>query len=219
MPSLDELDLSKWKGIRPISQMVYTALRECILSGTLSPENVLTELGVSKSFGVSRTPVREALRRLENERFLQNTSHRGLVVQDIRLTEAVSLYDVSIVLESYAARLAAENCTTQQLDVLRLLSEDPDSEAGTAAVLDINYRFHTMVAEASGNCYVKDYVRDIRDRMRLLQTALASAHYGDDIPTHRQVFDAISHKDAALAGELMSRHISAARAHFLQNQY
>ncbi len=222
MANLEELNFTGWENIRPISEMVYQALKSNILSGALIPGTYLTEISVSNAFGVSRTPVREALRRLENEKYLQTIPRKGVVVQNIRTTDAIALYDISFVLESYAAKLAASNITTQQLELLEALASQeqlPRTEGNSNNVehsrLEENYDFHTLIASASGNNYLLDYILQIREKMKLLQTANTSLQGHTRAPSHHQIFEAIRDGNGEVASILMGQHIQEAKARFL----
>lgn len=223
MPSLDKLNLEPWAHIRPAGEKVYQALKSNILSGEIPSGTYLTEVSVSAVFLVSRTPVREALRRLENEKLIQNVPRKGLLVQNIRKTDAIALYDIAMVLESYAAELAAYNITTQQLELLQVLAnqeQNPRTESEENADdqrLKENYDFHTLIAYASGNSYLVEYILQIRDRMKLLHTANTSSSASQDAPSHIKIYQAIQEGNGEIASILMKQHIQKAKERFLRN--
>lgn len=223
MPILDELNLTPWEHIRPASEKVYQALKNNILSGAIPSGTYLTEVSVSTAFHLSRTPVREALRRLENEKLIQNMPRKGLLVQNIRKTDAIALYDLAMLLESYAAELAASNITTQQLELLQILANQeqiPQSgseENVEEQRLKENYDFHTLIAYASGNSYLVEYILQIRDRMKLLHTADTSSSAPQNAPSHIRIYRAIQEGNGEIASILMKQHIHKAKEKFLRN--
>lgn len=222
MSTLCDLDFSPWEHVRPISEMVYQALKSNILSGAIPPGTYLTEVSVSAVFHVSRTPVREALRHLENEKLIRNVPRKGLLVQNIRKTDAIALYDVAMVLESYAAELAASNITTQQLELLQVLADQEQlpRDALESSVddprLKENYDFHTLIAYASGNSYLMEYILQIREKMKLLHTAKTASAGHRNAPSHIKIYQAIQEGNGEIAGILMKQHIQEAKERFLQ---
>lgn len=223
MSNLNDLDFSPWEHIRPISEMVYQALKSNILSGAIPADTYLTELAVSAVFHVSRTPVREALRHLENEKLIQNVPRKGLLVQNIRKTDGIALFDVAMVLESYAAQLAASNITTQQLELLQVLADQeqhkrdvPENNVDDPH-LKANSDFHALIASASGNSYLMEYILEVREKMKLLHTAQTTSAVHQTAPSHIKIYQAIQEGNGEIAGILMKQHIQEAKERFLHN--
>ena len=109
MSALSKLTLAPYQHLSPISEQVYTALKEAVLSGALPAGEHFTDTLVASHFSISRTPAREGLLRLEREGFLSSVSRKGFVVPDVRAQDARELYTVALALEPAAVRLMEES--------------------------------------------------------------------------------------------------------------
>lgn len=150
-------DSLKRTSVRTTSEDVYEAVRRAIMDGSLRPGERIVEERVGQALGVSRTPVREALMRLERENLIARSS-RGMVVRSFSAAEVYDIYDLRAQVESYAARLATERLTDYGLHDLRgihqemlaeLASGSPDDHGWTMRLAQINQSFHLAVVEAA----------------------------------------------------------------------
>lgn len=203
---------------RPVSfsEHVCRVLREDIVSGALPAGSRLTEASVMERTGVSRTPVREGLRRLEGEGLVITYRSRGTFVT-YRLTaeEALLVYDVRMVLEPHLTRLAAERMTPEMLVSLRALLDGFDASqdaSGPREAGQIDAEFHLTIYEASGS----ELLNVLRGYWSRIQLELSERVYNTEVPRrffreHRDILEALEHGDAALAGERMAAHIEHGR--------
>jgi len=153
----------------PNSERVYRALRDQILTGALAPLTRLVELQVAQQFAVSRTPVREALKRLIAEGLVVDHALRGMVVRDVDPTEVEDIYIIREVLDGLAARLAASRATPTDLTRLHLLMELMEESAAAQrweAVVQINIKFHEVLYSAAGNDRLALIGRSLQDAVR-----------------------------------------------------
>lgn len=184
------------------------------MSGEMLPGAPLVELALAERCGVSRTPVREALLRLEQDG-LVTRSDQGLTVRESSPEEILDIYDTRIVLEVRAAAVAAERRNSHDLMAMRRLSEkfsrcNPE-EPG--ALVESNREFHRAIWRASHN----DSLVDLLERLNLLlgrypATTLAfPGRFKTASREHKKLLDAIETRDQEEAAEVAARHFSAAR--------
>jgi DNA-binding GntR family transcriptional regulator len=198
------------KGLTP-----YERIKHGILDGTFAPGAMLIEMAVAEWCGVSRTPVREALSRLEQDGMVVRTD-RGMVVRDRTPDEILDLYDTRISLEVTAGRFAALRRT--QMDQVRLeralvAAEELGENAPPEDLAAANRVFHRAVWLASHN----QAVLDLLDRVNLhlmrypMTTLTAPGRWPEALAEHRELLDAIIAGDQARAGSVSERHFTAAR--------
>lgn len=198
---------------------IYAALRAEILDGTLSPGTSAREVALASRFGVSRTPVREALRRLEHDRLLV-AGPRGLVVRAIDTDEVIQIYDVRILLEGEAAFQAASSRTTADVVRLEGLLDRDRSLSGPEDALRArtNMEFHETIWAAAHNAVLDDLMH--RLTVHLVRTPhstlSATGRWEEALGEHAAILDAIRDRDGDLARELASAHMARAREIRLQ---
>lgn len=194
---------------------VFQRIREDILNGRYKENDELRENTIGKELGVSRTPVREALRQLELEGLVTIIPNRGAYVTGISHKDIWDIYKIRSMMEGLCARWATEHITEEQLDELEeaiLLSEfQMKKESGFNAeqVAALDGRFHAILYEASGSrilCHV------LTDFHNYVQAARKSSIVSEDrarksIREHRQILRAIRDRDAEMAEQLANEHI------------
>ena len=189
---------------------VYEQLREAIQGGRVRCRERIREEDVAKSLGVSRTPVREALRRLQQRGLLQMAGGRGLVVAELDRPQALELYAIREVLEGSAARFAAQHATEVEIDNLRRLHDAfVAAEGDSRQMAIINRKFHDAIYEAAHNRYLNQLLTELHDAMALLQDTLfarKSRPQAVDVE-HRRIIAAIAARDPEAAEEAGREHI------------
>jgi DNA-binding GntR family transcriptional regulator len=196
------------------AQAVYADLRGQILSGDLPPGTPLREIALAERFGVSRTPVREALRRLQQDRLLA-PGVRGMQVRSIEPHEVVQVYDMRVLLEAEAAGQAAHS--RGDADLMRLeglLARDRDLvDPDDATRTRTNLEFHSAIWQATHN----PVLLDLLDRLsiHLVHAPRSTLSVGDRWATalgeHAQLVAALRERDERAAREIAGRHMSTAR--------
>lgn len=200
---------------------VFHKIRGDILNGKYKENDELRENTIGKELGVSRTPVREALRQLELEGLVTIIPNRGAYVTGISHKDIWDIYVIRSMLEGLCARWAVEHITDAQLDELEetiLLSEfQMKKESGFSAeqVTALDGRFHSILYEASGSRILRHVLADFHNYVR---TARRSSVVSEDrarksIREHRQILRAIRDRDAEMAEQLANEHIM----HVMQN--
>ena len=202
----------------PDGERVYRAIKEAILSEELPPDSRLVELSLASHLGVSRTPVREALKRLTAEGLAVIDPPRGMVVKPIGEQEMEEIYAVREVLDGLAARLAAQRISDEDLARLRGLTEVMSravEEGGRAALVQANIRFHEIIFQAAGNERLLQMGRNLTDSVRRSSsTAFRSLERDIDVlQEHSELVTALEQRDAAAAERLAREHMVKARSY------
>lgn len=204
-----------------LGSRVFQKIRDNILNGTYKENDELRETAIGKELGVSRTPVREALRQLELEGLVTIVPNRGAYVSGISHKDIWDIYKIRSMLEGLCARWAAEHITEEQLDQLEeslLLSEfqmKKESGFSTEQVAALDGRFHAVLYEASGSRMLKHVLTDFHNYVqRARKSSIVSEERArKSIREHRQILRAIKDRDAEMAEQLANEHI----IHVMQN--
>lgn len=196
------------------AELVYRSLRDGIQNGLIKQGERVREEEVAQSLGVSRTPVREALRRLEERGLLEVAPGRGLVVVELTGQRVTELYAVREVLEGTAARFAAQHAAPSEIDTLRRLIEELRQARGDQQkAARINRAFHQGIYDAAHNRYLVQPLNELHDAMSLLPGTTYSAvgRLESSCEEHVAIVSAIARRDAAAAEEAARRHIREAQ--------
>lgn len=201
-----------------LQEQAYQALRQAILSGELKAGDRLVETQLANRLQVSRTPIREAIRLLHHENLAAVDENGVLRVARISAGDAIQLYDCRIVLESLSARGACQNATAEQIAALKqvvlqseqLPQHSPDSES---QLLDLDCRFHRLLAQSSGNPWLVSLLEQVFDKMLLLR--LQTTHHNPQVMEirveHRRIVDAIVQGSEEKAVEAIEGHLVASK--------
>jgi DNA-binding GntR family transcriptional regulator len=191
----------------------YTLILEAIEAGSFKPGDRLVEAELADRFGVSRTPVREALQRLETQSMVTRDG-RSLIVASLDYNELSELYAVRTELEGLAARLAARHATEEEITVLRsMVAEDRALLGRDPRLLSrANKRFHKQIHLASHNRFLVQQLDLVHRSMALMATTSLAAE-GRDGPAlmeHEKIVAAIEARDGDAAYAALKAHISKA---------
>ncbi len=190
----------------------YQMILQAIDSGVYRPGDRLVESELAERFGVSRTPIREALQRLETQSLLARDG-RSLIVASLDHNDMAELYMVRAELEALAARLAARHATAEEVRVMRQMLEDDMARIGDpAALARSNRQFHRQVHLASHNRFLVQQLDLVYRSMALMATtSLAIEGRGETaLEEHQAIVDAIADRNEDLASEAFRAHISHA---------
>ena len=190
----------------------YYAIRELIVTLELPPGAVVREPELTERLGIGRTPVREALRRLAQERLVEVFPRRGMFVTKVDVRDLARLCEVRIALEPEAARLAAERATQADLAELRgVLAElDGRRKRDPRALLDLDERIHRAIYHASHNPYLAETLEQYYTHaLRIWMVALARTDIGAAVGGHQAVLEAVVRGDGARAQRLMREHVES----------
>ncbi len=190
----------------------YTLILEAIDVGGYKPGDRLVESDLAEKFGMSRTPIREALQRLETQSLLARDG-RSLIVNSLDHNQMAELYVVRSELEGLAARLAARHATQEEVRVLQdMVAADQALVNDPAALARSNRRFHKQIHLASHNRYLVQQLDLVHRSMALMATtSIAVEGRGEDtLVEHQAIVDAIAAGDGDGADEALRAHISTA---------
>ncbi|MET4126968.1 GntR family transcriptional regulator [Roseovarius sp. MBR-6] len=190
----------------------YALILEAIDVGMFKPGDRLVESDLAERFGVSRTPIREALQRLETQSMLTRDG-RSLIVASLDYNQLAELYVVRAELEGLAAQLAARHATAEEVRVLRDMVEDDRALLGRPQELSrANRRFHKQIHLASHNRFLVQQLDLVHRSMALLATtSLAAEGRGEDaLAEHAAIVRAIEARDGEAAAKALRDHISKA---------
>ncbi|MBR0160448.1 MAG: GntR family transcriptional regulator [Oscillospiraceae bacterium] len=208
-----------------IADQIFEQLEKDILSGRYARGEVISELSLSKTLGVSRTPVREAIRRLEQEDFLEETG-KGMVVVGISREDMLDMYQIRLSTEGEAARRAAANIDDGMLnemrdiiDLQRFYSEksSENREAISDQIKNLDSRFHELLYRASGSKIYYTTLYGIHKRMTKFRKASVSKQSRalQSVAEHDAIYDALLIHDADAVEETVLTHVRNARGRML----
>lgn len=200
---------------------VYEYLYNAIRTGEIQPGQTLTERGLAEKIGVSRTPVREAIRKLEEQGIVTHEPHKGVKVITLSVDKVAQLYDVRELLEGLAARKLAERHTPEGIDELTALIDEAEQEAMANHVPElarINSEFHLSLARLSGNIYLEAIMNMLQTQIGLMMSASLSTSGRplQNISEHKMLIDAIRSGDGEFAESIAKHHVRNAREHAMQ---
>lgn len=199
------------------STTAYAILKQRIMTGEFGPNDTLREIDFAKQMNMSRTPVREAVKRLEDEGMLTRVPRKGLTVTTLDQTSITELYGFREILECGAARLAARYADDMEIENMRAILEESRSHADP---IRSNYEFHQALYAASHNQFLVKAINSLIDSTALLgQSTLA--HTGRPevaLREHLQLFEAIEKRDEQQAEACAREHIRQALLARLKQQ-
>jgi DNA-binding GntR family transcriptional regulator len=195
---------------------VYNTLRQAIVGGQLDPGDSLIEWHVARQFGTSRTPVREALLRLESEGLAFRVPRRGLVVRQISEHEVMEVYAVRIALEGLAGREAANEAQPSDIAQLRWVNQrlaEAIQQGAISSVPSLTNEFHQALASAAHNSMLRRFIMQAQDWTRTVGTSTVALPGRRDaaVHEHEQLIEAIAAHDADVAERLAREHIATGR--------
>lgn len=204
---------------KPSGEAAYAALITALRSGTYRPGDRLREEEVGERLGLSRTPVREALRKLESDGIVEHRPRMGAVIRSLAHGEVVELYEMRRVLERTAAELAAKHGTEAEFDTLddlnaRIAAERNDPATGAA----INQDFHKGLYLAGRNRFLLEAARSLNNSLLLLGPTTYTDPERIDVVVaqHRDIVAALRTGDTMAAGNAASAHLETSLRHRLK---
>jgi DNA-binding GntR family transcriptional regulator len=198
---------------------VFNQLRTNILNGTYKPGDSLIELRLSEELGVSRTPIREALRQLELEGLVQAIPNKGAVVKGITEQDVEDIFTIRTMIEGLAARWAAEKITPEEITELKEALEFEEFytvKNDTDHLMRYDSRFHEIIFRASKSRPLMHMLSTFHDYIQSARvfSFKIPGRPQKSLSEHRAIFEAISNKDAATAEALTIQHIRNASQNY-----
>jgi len=197
--------------VRLASEKAYHLIKDKIITLELAPSTVIDEQALMKELGLGRTPIREALQRLNAEGLVHIVPRRGMFVTDISITDLQKIFEVRTVLAGFSARLAAQRATTDQIAQMeQVLHGLEQVQSGDYKLLiDIDRRFQRLLYQAAGNEILAESLDRLYDlSLRIWYLVLHQlGDVRDAIEEHQQVAEALKARDGARAEALIQQHI------------
>jgi len=208
---------------KSLHTQIYEALRTSILSGQLLPGERLVETQLAERLNVSRTPLREAIRQIQQEGLITD-DQGGLRVITISVEDAEQLYDCRLALETLSVAGACQHATAEQLQEIHALvleaeqQEQPNKGLSSLQRLDLDCQFHRRIAEVSGNRWLAQLLVQVFDKMTLLrvQTTQHNPWVLDIRDEHRQIYEAIAQRNSTAATTAIHIHLTASKHRVVQ---
>ncbi|KUO78610.1 MAG: GntR family transcriptional regulator [Desulfosporosinus sp. BRH_c37] len=201
-------------GYKPLREIVFESMREAILNGILEPGERLMEIQLAEEMGVSRTPVREAIRKLELENFVVMIPRKGAYVAGVSSKDVADVFEIRSALEGLAAGLAAERITEDELEQMErvLFFRASEIEMDLEQFVKSDTDFHALVYKASRNERLIQILANLREQIqRFRATSLAvPGRHKLAIEEHRMIVEALRNHNSEEAQSLAMAHIVAA---------
>ncbi len=211
MSELKKLDLNHYK---PLGEVVFDFLRDAIMTGELKPGQRLMENTIADELGVSRTPVREAIRKLEKENFITMVPRKGAYVSKLTLKDILDVLEVRRVLEGFASELAATRMTLEEVEGLKRIHEDfkrSFDQNRLEGMIEKDREFHDLIFKASKNHRLIGLVTELHEqfhRFRLIYFNEFS-DFENIVSWHQSILEAIESKDPISARIHAQDHVMA----------
>ena len=194
-----------------LSEAAYNRLRSMIVRLEFAPGDVLREDDLREQLGIGRTPIREALQRLEREHFVKVVPRQGIFVTGIDVSELSMLFETRSVLEPYAARLAALRGTDESWDAMEEALDRTVDAADGAELLAIDRTCHEIMWQAAGNRFLTDTLDMLYAQSdRLWHLYLADvADPGHAVEEHVAILNALRSRESDIAASLVDDHVAS----------
>lgn len=207
--------------VKPIRDVVYEYLRTAIINGLIKPGERLVEKEYAEKFNISRTPVREALRKLEIEGLVENIPRKGDIVKGIDLNDMLEIFAIRQALEPLIVKTAMENITPEALVKLQETVDQMTSSAhndDTTAVLNAFQAFHEILINVSNMPRLSAIISQLKDYLGRFRTMSLSdpIRRTQAISEHNEILQAIIANDNKTAEKLITSHLSSARQALLK---
>ena len=205
-----------------LTSVVQSELERMILSGELAPGAKLTEMALAARLGVSRGPLREAFRMLEEAGLVRTEKNRGVFVRDIPINEAVEIFDLRAAMDELVGRRLAEHITPAQLKEIRGLVDQMEQAVKAKDAYHyhlLNLKFHDRLVELAGNSKLTAIYRKLIKELSLFRRLNLADGWLMPISAseHRQIFKAIASGDPQAAGKAMFDHVIESKERTVRN--
>ena len=206
----------------PLRDVVFTSLREAIIKGELRPGERLLEVQLAEQLGVSRTPIREAIRKLELEGLVIMLPRRGATVAGITKKHLEEVLEIRKALEVLAVDLACDKMTEENLNKLRRMEEEFELAIQSDDIVklaDLDEEFHRLIHQSGGNERLSNILETLREQIyRYRLEALKDRYQRKElVKQHRAIVEGIANHDKASAEEAIRTHITNQEETILRN--
>ena len=205
------------ESFEPLGNLAYKKIREAIRAGTYKPGQRVREADFAEWLHMSRTPIREALRRIESEGLLSHEARRGLVIAKLDHQMVMELYALREALEGTAARLAARHAADFEINVLEQMIRDEEALTEPKRLHEHNRLFHEALFRSAHNRFLLRAIGTVRDSVMLLKTTFSlPGRPASAAVEHGSIVAAIARRDADEAEKVAREHIRVTLGHRLK---
>lgn len=205
----------------PLHERIYETLRAEVISGQRKPGELLSEAELARSWGVSRSPIREALRQLEQHDLVRWAPRRGATVARLTVAGLRDIYEVREALESLSAGLAAERGSPADLAKMRDLAaevEQAQDEGDYLRAIMLDDEFHRLMASTTRNRMLESQSGRVLDRVIMARMMVREepGRTQEIVHEHQGILDALGQRDAKKAAEMAALHVRSARVRLME---
>lgn len=206
---LKKVEIQNYK---PLGEVVFDYLRNAILSGDLKPGERLMEISLAEQLGVSRTPVREAIRKLELENFVEMIPRKGAYVAQLKPKDILDILEIRALFDGYAAAAAAEKMSDDEVKLLSVTLDKFNkavAKGDKQAMIETDNRFHDQMIQATKNRKLIEIVNSLQDQFQRFRIIYFNEFDSYDVmqSSHQELYDAIARRDTRSAREKAEQHI------------
>lgn len=214
----------KYEKLGPMVDIAYWTIRDAIRNGVIAPGDALIELDLAEGLNMSRTPIREALRRLAVDRLIEPGTRRGYLVPTISISEFVEIFEIRELLDGLSARHAAQRMGVAEISMLEHVlrqHEQAIDEDNLPLIMSTAEEFHTLIRIGSKQTRAPQLLEVLTDASQSAKgRELAPDRMREAAAEHQAIFDAIACHDSEMAEERTRQHIrNALRAQILAYQH
>lgn len=207
--NLDKLNLQDYK---PLRDIVFESLREAIIDGRLKPGERVMEVQLAEKLGVSRTPVREAIRKLELEGLLIMVPRKGAYVADVSFKDILEVLEIRASLEGLAASLAARNATEEDINILKIKTQefsDCVKNEDVRGMIQKDSEFHDIILSSAKNKRLNTIIEGLREQVQRFRVIYFTEYNKSEYLSqeHLRVVEAIANRDSEVARNYAQQHI------------
>jgi DNA-binding GntR family transcriptional regulator len=201
------------KDYKPLGDVVFEYLRDAILTGKLKPGERLMEIQLAEKLGVSRTPVREAMKKLEQENFIEMVPRKGAYVKDIHAKDMLDVLEIRALLEGFAAYQAASAMGEKEIRDMEKLIEKFEKAIlleDKEGLIETDNKFHDIIYKSTKNDKLKDIIKSLQDQFHRFRIIYFSEFDDYELISvgHKDILEAIKAKDGERARRVAEDHIN-----------
>jgi len=218
LDNFEKLDIENYK---PLREIVFEYLRQSIVEGKLEPGKRLMEIQMAEQLGVSRTPVREAIRKLELEGLVVMVPRKGAYIADVSIKDVLEVLEVRMVLEGLAASLAAERMSDDEIKELACICNEFKScyeNDDIEGMIEKDVDFHDCIFNSTGNHKLNQISQGLREQIYRFRVRYISRYNKakELVDEHQAIFNAIQSRDSESAYKYGTQHIESLTDHMME---